>query len=118
LIKVEKVRNIVVAIISRVNNFNRNLASMASQTNTNEQLSDRQFNEHQRWIENRIQEGVFECYSQSDIGNRMVVDAGGCGIIYKAILKISGERVAIKKLYSFPYSCEKTLDKMLVKEVG
>jgi len=85
--------------------------------NTNEQ--DRRPNEHQRQIENRIQKGDLRCYSQSDIDkSHVAVDAGGCGIIYKAIMKISGKHVAIKKLRRRPYEDKSTVYKMLAKEVG
>ncbi|CAG8640173.1 1187_t:CDS:2 [Paraglomus brasilianum] len=83
--------------------------------NTNEQ--DRRPNEHQRQLENRIKKGDLRCYSQSDIDkSHVAVDAGGCGIIYKAIMKISGKHVAIKKLRRRPYEDKSTVYKMLAKE--
>ncbi|CAG8576492.1 4631_t:CDS:2 [Paraglomus brasilianum] len=74
----------------------------------------------ERWkpIENHIQECNLKCYSQSDIDkSHIAVDAGGCGIIYKAIMKISGKHVAIKKLRRRPYEDKSTVNKMLAKEV-
>ncbi|CAG8597146.1 7315_t:CDS:2 [Paraglomus brasilianum] len=73
--------------------------------------------EHQKQIENRIQKGDLKCYLQSDIDkSQMAIDAGGCGIIYKARIKISGEHVAIKKLRRRPYEDKSTVNKMLAKE--
>ncbi|CAG8619085.1 11797_t:CDS:2 [Paraglomus brasilianum] len=84
---------------------------------SHEQCLDEYDNEYQQRIETSIQDGVFNCYLESDIDeSRTAIAFGGCGVIFKGIIRTTEEPIAIKKLYSFPYNCKKTLDKMLAKE--